>query len=70
MNEARAKTLITVDELARLLDARQSIVLLDVLDEPGAAPEDRAKIPDALSVDLATDFSSKPTPASGRRPLP
>jgi len=45
-------------------------VLLDVIDEPGAAPEDRPKIPGALSVDLATDFSGKPTAAAGRRPLP
>jgi thiosulfate/3-mercaptopyruvate sulfurtransferase len=70
VNDARWKTLITVDELARLLDARQPIVLLDVLDELGAAPEDRPKIPGALSVHLATDFSGKPTPAAGRRPLP
>ena len=70
MNDARLKTLITVDELVRLLDAQQTIVLLDVLDEQGAAPEDRPKIPGALSVHLATDFSGKPTPASGRRPLP
>ena len=70
MNEARLKTLITVDELARLLDAQQAVVLLDVIDELGAAPEDRPKIPGSLSVYLATDFSGKPTPASGRRPLP
>jgi thiosulfate/3-mercaptopyruvate sulfurtransferase len=70
VNDARLKTLIAVDELARLQDAQQTIVLLDVLDEPGAAPDDRPKIPGALSVHLATDFSGKPTPASGRRPLP
>jgi thiosulfate/3-mercaptopyruvate sulfurtransferase len=64
------KTLIAADELARLLDARQAVVLLDVLDEQGAAPEDRPKIPGALSVHLATDFSAKPAPQSGRRPLP
>jgi thiosulfate/3-mercaptopyruvate sulfurtransferase len=45
-------------------------VLLDVLDEEGAAPEDRPKIPGTLSVYLATDFSAKPTATSGRRPLP
>jgi thiosulfate/3-mercaptopyruvate sulfurtransferase len=68
--DARSKTLITVDELVRLLDARQAVVLLDVIDEQGGAPDDRAKIPGALSVHLATDFSGKPTPAAGRRPLP
>jgi thiosulfate/3-mercaptopyruvate sulfurtransferase len=70
VNGARAKTLISADELARLLDAGTPVVLLDVIDEPGAAPEDRPKIPGALSVHLATDFSGKPTPTSGRRPLP
>ena len=70
MSDARARTLITVDELVRLLDAGTAVVLLDVIDELGAAPEDRPKIPDSLSVHLATDFSGKPTAASGRRPLP
>jgi thiosulfate/3-mercaptopyruvate sulfurtransferase len=70
MNEGRSKTLITVDELVRLLDAHTPVVLLDVIDEEGAAPEDRPKIPGSLSVHLATDFSGKPTAATGRRPLP
>jgi thiosulfate/3-mercaptopyruvate sulfurtransferase len=70
VNDARSKTLITVDELVQLLDAQKPVVLLDVIDEQGAAPDDRPKIPGALSVHLATDFSGKPTPASGRRPLP
>ena len=70
VNDARSKTLITVEELAGLLDARKPVVLLDVIDEQGAAPDDRPKIPGALSAHLATDFSSKPTAASGRRPLP
>jgi thiosulfate/3-mercaptopyruvate sulfurtransferase len=70
VNDPRSKTLITVNELARLMDAGKSVVLLDVIDEQGAAPDDRLKIPTALSVHLATDFSSKPTPAAGRRPLP
>jgi thiosulfate/3-mercaptopyruvate sulfurtransferase len=64
------KTLITADELARLLDDKKAVILLDVIDEPGAAPDGRPKIPGALSVDLATDFSGKPTPETGRRPLP
>jgi thiosulfate/3-mercaptopyruvate sulfurtransferase len=70
VNDARSRTLITVDEFARLLDAREAIVLLDVIDEQGGAPDDRPKIPGALSVHLATDFSGRPTPAGGRRPLP
>lgn len=70
MNDIRSKTLITADELARLLDTQKAVVLLDVIDEQGGAPEDRPQIPGALSVHLATDFSSKPTPATGRRPLP
>jgi thiosulfate/3-mercaptopyruvate sulfurtransferase len=70
VNDARAKTLITADELARLLDTGTPVALLDVIDELGAAPEARPKIPGALSVHLATDFSAKPTPTSGRRPLP
>jgi thiosulfate/3-mercaptopyruvate sulfurtransferase len=70
VNDARASTLITVDELARLMDAHAAVVLLDVIDEAGAAPEDRPKIPGALAVQLASDFSGAPTPASGRRPLP
>jgi thiosulfate/3-mercaptopyruvate sulfurtransferase len=70
VNDARTKTLITVDELIRLMDADTAVVLLDVIDEQGAAPEDRPKIPGALSVHLATDFSDIPTATSGRRPLP
>jgi thiosulfate/3-mercaptopyruvate sulfurtransferase len=70
VNNRRSKTLITVDELIRLMDAQQAVVLLDVIDEHGAAPEDRPKIPGSLSVHLASDFSGKPTPTSGRRPLP
>jgi thiosulfate/3-mercaptopyruvate sulfurtransferase len=70
VDDARAKVLITVEELSRFLDAKAPVVLLDVLDEAGAAPDDRPKIPGALSVNLATDFSGKPTALSGRRPLP
>ncbi len=70
MNDVRSKTLIAAAELGRLLDSGQSVVLLDVIDEPGAAPDDRPKIPGALSVNLADDFSGKPTPQGGRRPLP
>jgi thiosulfate/3-mercaptopyruvate sulfurtransferase len=68
--DARATTLITADELARLLDDKKPVVLLDVIDEAGAAPDTRPKIPGALSVDLATAFSGKPASQTGRRPLP
>lgn len=70
MSDARSKTLITIAELVGLMDARAPIVLLDVVDEIGAAPADRPKIPGALSAHLATDFSGKPTKLSGKRPLP
>jgi thiosulfate/3-mercaptopyruvate sulfurtransferase len=70
VDDARAQTLISVEELTRLLDAKTPVVLLDVLDEAGAAPDDRPKIPAAVSVNLAADFSGKPTALSGRRPLP
>ncbi len=70
MQDARAKILITADELARLFDLREPVVVLDVIDEPKSAPADRPKIPGALSTDLATDFSGKPSSAVGRRPLP
>ncbi len=70
MSEARAKTLISSDGLAELLEAGAPVVLLDVLDEQGAAPADRPRIPGALTVHLATDFSAKSTKTSGKRPLP
>jgi thiosulfate/3-mercaptopyruvate sulfurtransferase len=70
VNDARSRTLITVDDLARLLDAEEAVVLLDVIDEQGGAPADRPKLPGALSVHLAADFSGTPTTAAGRRPLP
>jgi thiosulfate/3-mercaptopyruvate sulfurtransferase len=70
MSEARSRTLISVAGLADLLAAGGPVVLLDVLDEKGAAPTDRPRIPGALSVHLATDFSGKPTKTSGKRPLP
>jgi thiosulfate/3-mercaptopyruvate sulfurtransferase len=70
VNDVRSEILITAAELERLLDSRRPVVLLDVIDEPGAVPDDRPKIPGALSVNLAEDFSGKPTPQGGRRPLP
>jgi thiosulfate/3-mercaptopyruvate sulfurtransferase len=70
MSEARSRTLISIAGLAALLEAGAPVVLLDVLDEQGAAPTDRARIPGALSVHLASHFSGKPTKTSGKRPLP
>jgi len=70
VKKARANTLITVHELAQLIDTQAAVVLLDIIDEQGVAPEDRPKIPGSLSAHLATDFSGIPTAASGRRPLP
>ncbi len=70
MSEARSRTLISVAGLAQMLDAGAPVVMLDVLDEQGAAPTDRVRIPGALSVHLASHFSGKPTKTSGKRPLP
>ena len=70
MNDARSKTLITVDELVRLLRAQKPVVMLDVIEEQVAATEDRPKIQSYFSVHLETDFSNKPKLASRRPPLP
>ena len=70
MSDVRSKTLISSDSLAELLEAGAPVVLLDVLDEKGAAPADRPRIPGALTVHLASDFSAKSTKTSGKRPLP
>ena len=70
MSEARSRTLISIAALAQMLEAGAPVVLLDVLDEQGAAPTDRPRIPGALSAHLASDFSGKPTKTSGKRPLP
>jgi thiosulfate/3-mercaptopyruvate sulfurtransferase len=72
MSDLRSKTLVTVAELAALLDARAPVVLLEVHDapEPGAANAESARIPGALPAYLATEFSGPPTPLGGRRPLP
>jgi hypothetical protein len=35
VNDAGSRTLIAVDELARLMDAREAVVLLHVIDEQG-----------------------------------
>ena len=71
MNDARLKTLITVDELARLLDDQQAVVLLGrLIDELGASTGRQAQNT-GLVIRLSDDgFFRQPTPASGRRPLP
>ena len=70
MSDARSRILISVSGLTQLLETGAPVVLLDVLDEQGAAPVDRPRIPGALSVHLASDFSARPTKTSGKRPLP
>ena len=56
MTDVRSEILITAAELERLLESQQPVMLLDVIDEPGAASDDRPKIPGALSVNLTEDF--------------
>jgi hypothetical protein len=43
VNNVRSKTLITAGELAALLDAQKPVVLLDVIDEPGAVSAPRPR---------------------------
>jgi len=77
MSDPRAKTLISVADLVialeartpRALDARAPILLLDVRDD-AAAPADRPRIPGAILVNLASDFSGPASQAGGKRPLP
>lgn len=69
MSEVRAKTLISVADLVVGLEARAPIVLLDVRDD-AAAPADRPRIPGAILVTLADDFSGPASKAGGKRPLP
>lgn len=69
MSEVRSKTLISVADLVVGLDARAPIVLLDVRDD-ASAPADRPRIPGAILVNLAGDFSGPSSKAGGKRPLP
>jgi thiosulfate/3-mercaptopyruvate sulfurtransferase len=69
MSDPRSRTLVTVAELAALLDAHSPVVLLDIRDEPGA-PADKPRFPGALPAFRATEFRGPPTPLGGRRPLP
>jgi thiosulfate/3-mercaptopyruvate sulfurtransferase len=70
MSEARARTLISVDDLASRLGAGSGVVLLHVRDENTGKPLEGGVIPGALDVYLASDFSGAPTKAGGKRPLP
>ena len=70
MSEARARTLISVDDLASRLGAGSKIVLLHVRDEDTGKPIEGGVIPSAIDVYLASDFSGAPTKEGGKRPLP
>ncbi len=70
MSEARSDVLISVGELAALLDAGKNVVLLDISDDLETAPLERPVIPGAIAVSLAADISGPPSKAGGRRPLP
>lgn len=70
MSEARARTLISVDDLASRLGAGSKIVLLHVRDEDVGKPIEGGVLPGAVDVYLASDFSGPATKAGGKRPLP
>ena len=70
MSDARSRTLITAVDLIARLDANAPVVLLDVLDEQAAAPQERRFIPGAIPVHLDADFSGAPGPDHGKRPAP
>lgn len=70
MSDARAMTLIGVDDLASRLGAGSKIVLLHVRDEDTGKPIEGGVIPGAIDVYLASDFSGAPTKEGGKRPLP
>jgi thiosulfate/3-mercaptopyruvate sulfurtransferase len=70
VSEARARTLISVDDLSGRLAAGSGVILLHVRDEDTGKAIEGGVIPGALDVYLATDFSGAPTKAGGKRPLP
>lgn len=70
MQDARAKTLISADDLKGRLKAGSQVVVLHVRDEDTGKPIEGGVIPGAISVYLASDFSGPPTKAGGKRPLP
>lgn len=70
MSEARARTLISVNDLSGRLAAGSKLVLLHVRDEDTGKAIEGGVIPGAIDVYLATDFSGPATKAGGKRPLP
>jgi thiosulfate/3-mercaptopyruvate sulfurtransferase len=71
---ARAQVLITVAELADLIDAGEPVTILDVrwrLDEPdGRAAYSKGHLPGAVYVSLDDDLSDHTVTGRGRHPLP
>jgi thiosulfate/3-mercaptopyruvate sulfurtransferase len=71
---ARAQVLITVAELAELIDAGNPVTILDVrwrLDEPdGSAAYLEGHLPGAVYVSLDDDLSDHTISGRGRHPLP
>lgn len=71
---ARARVLISVSELADLIDAHQPVAILDVrwrLDEPdGQATYLQGHIPGAVYVSLEDELSDHTIAGRGRHPLP
>ncbi len=70
MSEARARTLISVDDLSSRLAAGSNPVVLHVRDEDTGKAIEGGVIPGAIDVYLASDFSGPATKAGGKRPLP
>jgi thiosulfate/3-mercaptopyruvate sulfurtransferase len=70
MSDSRFSVLITVDELAARISGKAGLVILDISDDLEAAPLERAVIPGAIAVSLASEFSGPATKLGGRRPLP
>jgi thiosulfate/3-mercaptopyruvate sulfurtransferase len=69
LSDVRARTLITVQDLAESLKAQTPLVLLDVQDEKATARA-RPLIPHAIATFLDADFSGAPSKHAGKRPLP
>lgn len=71
---ARDEVLITVRELARLLDAGEPVTLLDVrwqLTEPDGRPAyEKGHLPGAVYVSLEDELSDHSVTGRGRHPLP
>ena len=74
MVDARARVLITVAELAGLIEAAQPLTILDVrwrLDQPdGYADYLQGHLPGAVYVSLEDDLSDHTVTGRGRHPLP